>query len=110
MFFGPVARKKLNLVKPNQAYESLLKPSNILGVLRLLLFKPGPSSRHHPSTLSLSNQLEPSQAISTYLEFAFFCHRPSAHHPLVAPRLRRPAILLRSLGLLLSPVFMILPQ
>ena len=47
----PAGPKKLNLVKPNQAYESLLKPSNILGVLRLLLFNPVPSSRHHPSTL-----------------------------------------------------------
>ena len=41
MFFGPVARKKLNLVKPNQAYETLLKPSNTLDVLERGLLSAG---------------------------------------------------------------------
>src|SRR5438128_1002024 len=35
--------------------------------------------------------LKPSRAISTDLDLSrvcFFCHRPSAHHPLVAPEIR----------------------
>jgi hypothetical protein len=39
-------QKNQSLRKPNQADQSLLTPSNILGVLRLLLFNPGASSRH----------------------------------------------------------------